>query len=248
MELVSIITPCYNSEKTLQRCIESVRKQTYPNWELLVINDGSKDNSKNIIFDYCALDNRIILIENQTNQGIAKSRNIGIKKSSGRYIAFLDSDDEWSSDKLQEQISHLNAKDESLSCTGFTIIDIDKNTSKLIFPNIKVDSSNILKTNSILLSSAIIDTKKIGTPFFENVKHEDYLYWIEIILKHELIIHPIRKNLVNYYRSNSSTSSNKAEAIMWTYNIYRNELKYSFVKSVKLTMMNAIRALKKHYI
>ena len=96
--------------------------------------------------------------------------------------------------------------------------------------------------------NAIIDTKKIGTPLFENVKHEDYLYWLAIILEHDLIIHPIRKNLVNYYRSNSSASSNKAEAIMWTYNIYRNELNYSFVKSIKLTVMNALLALKKHYI
>jgi len=248
MELVSIITPCYNSEKTIQRCIDSIRIQTYPLWELLIINDGSEDSSKEIILEYCELDERIKLIDNPTNQGIAKSRNNGIKNSKGRFIAFLDSDDEWHKNKLQLQIEHLNSNGQALSCTGFTIVDFDKKKSKMIFPNIQIDSKSILRTNSILLSSAIIDTKKIGTPLFENIKHEDYLYWITIILKHKLIIHPISKNLVNYYQSNFSTSSNKVEAIMWTYNIYRREMNFSFLKSVRFTVTNALLAFKKHYL
>ena len=103
-DLVSIITPMYNSEDFIEETIQSVIYQSYEKWEMLIIDDGSIDNSINIVKGYAENDKRIKLIEKEKNQGAAIARNIGIKKSIGRYIAFLDSDDLWMSTKLEDQI------------------------------------------------------------------------------------------------------------------------------------------------
>ena len=114
-ELVSIITPMYNSENFVEEAILSVIKQSYTNWELLIIDDGSKDKSIEIVEKYLGRDNRIKLIKNTINKGASLTRNIGIEKSCGRYIAFLDSDDVWFPIKLEEQIKFMNDKKVALS-------------------------------------------------------------------------------------------------------------------------------------
>jgi len=102
--LVSVIMPCYNGEKFISEAIESVINQTYQNWELIIVDDGSKDKSKEIIKQYCATDNRITYIQHKKNKGIPFARNTGIKISNGEYIAFLDQDDLWLPEKLKEQV------------------------------------------------------------------------------------------------------------------------------------------------
>ena len=114
-DLVSIITPSYNSEKFISETIESVINQTYPNWEMIIIDDQSTDKSCDIVEKYSADDPRIRLIKSEVNQGPALSRNTGIKESRGRYIAFLDSDDIWAKKKLELQIENLNRSEHSIS-------------------------------------------------------------------------------------------------------------------------------------
>lgn len=109
-DLVSIITPVYNAEKFIAETIESVLKQTYSNWELILVNDCSKDNSEKIIKKYCKYDERIKLINNKVNSRAAISRNNGIEKAEGRYICFLDADDLWDEYKLEKQLKFIKNK------------------------------------------------------------------------------------------------------------------------------------------
>lgn len=108
-KLVSIITPCYNGERYVSQTIESVLAQTYTKWEMLIVDDGSKDNSARIIKDYCKKDSRIKLIQ-QPNGGSANARNHGIREAKGQYIALLDSDDLWEKNFLDEQIKFMQEK------------------------------------------------------------------------------------------------------------------------------------------
>jgi glycosyltransferase involved in cell wall biosynthesis len=109
--LVSVIMPCFNGEKFISEAIESVINQTYKNWELIIIDDSSTDNSKKIIKQYYTADKRIHYIQNKKNKGIPSTRNTGIKISNGEYIAFLDQDDLWMKDKLDLFIREFNRYD-----------------------------------------------------------------------------------------------------------------------------------------
>ena len=101
-ELVSIITPMYNSEKYIGQTIESVLNQTYKNWEMLIVDDCSNDNSPNIVKEYVQIDNRIKYIRVNKNKGVSNARNTGLQQARGRFIAFLDSDDIWNNSKLED--------------------------------------------------------------------------------------------------------------------------------------------------
>ena len=122
-DLVSIITPMYNSEAYIEETIKSVIDQSYDKWEMLIIDDGSIDNSINIVKGYVKRDKRIKLIEKEKNQGAAITRNIGIKESIGRYIAFLDSDDLWMPTKLEDQIIFMTNNKAVLSYSSYEKID-----------------------------------------------------------------------------------------------------------------------------
>ncbi len=120
--LVSIIIPCYNAEKYIEKTIQSVLNQTYTNWELIVVNDGSSDNSKQIIEDLASNENRL-LVYNKKNTGVSDSRNYGLEKSQGEFIAFLDADDIWHNEYLEKQIDILLSTNSTLSYTATKLID-----------------------------------------------------------------------------------------------------------------------------
>lgn len=109
-ELISIITPSYKSEKFIAQTLESVLSQSYQNWEMIIVDDVSPDNSNEIIEDYCKRDNRIKLIKLEKNSGPAVARNRAIEEAKGRYIAFLDADDLWKPEKLEKQINFMKEK------------------------------------------------------------------------------------------------------------------------------------------
>lgn len=120
--LVSIIMPLYNGEKFIEITLESVLKQTYKNWELLITNDGSKDNSPKIAEKYAEKDERIKLF-NQINKGSAAARNNSLREAKGKYIVFLDSDDIWENNFLEEQIKFLKEKNASLVFSSYRRIN-----------------------------------------------------------------------------------------------------------------------------
>jgi teichuronic acid biosynthesis glycosyltransferase TuaG len=188
MPKISIIIPCYNSELFIDRAIKSVLSQTFSDWELLLIDDHSKDNTKKIIESYTQNDKRIKILQTKENSGgPALPKNIGVENARGKYIAFLDHDDEWLPEKLEKQlIVFENSKDEKLgivSC-GVKLINssgkkfaVVINSNKNIFPEILVRNP-IFSNSSVLIKKEVIDT--IGERDIELKYSEDYDYWLRV--------------------------------------------------------------------
>ncbi len=230
MDLVSIITPSYNSSKFISQTIESVLSQTYQNWEILIIDDNSPDNANTIIESYRQEDNRIRLIKLEKNIGPARARNIGIKEAKGKFIAFLDSDDIWLPLKLEKQIKFMT--DNNLSLTYCAYNTIKENGTKINTRFIKehITYEDMLKSNRIGNLTGIYNCKNLGKYYLDNVGHEDYTLWLKIMrdLKKTRGINEV---LAEYRILSSSISSNKFKVLKWTWNIYRKNVGLGILKS-----------------
>ena len=245
-ELVSIITPSYNSEKYIFQTIESVLNQTYENWEMIIVDDASIDNSINIIESYTKKDNRIKLIKLKKNNGPAIARNVGIKNAKGRYIAFLDSDDLWLPTKLEKQINFMKKNDVGLCYSSYYLIDEKSNNiGKFNIPKEKVTYFELLKTCIIGNLTAIYDIEKVGKVFMENVGHEDYTLWLKILKKIHCA-YGIKEPLAQYRIYYNSISSNKFRAAKWQWNIYRNIEKLNLFESLYYFMHYIWNGIKKY--
>ena len=147
-ELLSIITPMYNYEKYIGQTIESVLNQTYKNWEMLIVDDCSNDNSPNIVKEYVQIDNRIKYIRVNKNKGVSNARNTGLQQARGRFIAFLDSDDIWNNSKLEDQVQFMIKNDCTITFTSYELIDEDSNKlGKEVTVTSEVRYNDLLKGN-----------------------------------------------------------------------------------------------------
>lgn len=221
-DLVSIIMPAYNCEKYVVEAIESVINQTYSNFELIVIDDGSKDNTLKIINDFAEKDNRIKALQNEKNSGVSETRNRGISLAEGNWIAFLDSDDIWVEEKLEKQMNYAKENKADFTFTGSAYIDEEGNPYSGIFkvPE-KVSYRTLLRHNVITCSSVLVKRK-----YFENIKmekdemHEDYAVWLRI-LKLGISAYGVNEPLLIYRISKNSKSGNKIKTIKMTYKVFR---------------------------
>ena len=180
-KLVSIITPSYNSSRFIEECVDSVLLQTYDNWEMIIVDDNSTNNLSLIIKKYN--DKRIQLIELDKNVGAAEARNVAIRKSKGKYIAFLDSDDLWLSSKLEKQISFMKKYKTAFSCTSYQPMSEtgDKQYSVIHVPQ-KVTYSSYLKNTIIGCLTVIIDREKTGDFEMPNIRSShDMALWLLIM-------------------------------------------------------------------
>lgn len=242
--LVSIIMPAYNSENTIRKSINSVLKQLYINWELIIINDYSTDSTLNIINEYLD-DNRVVLINNDTNCGIALSRNRGILMSKGKYIAFLDSDDIWNDDKLSIQIEYMEINSCKFTYTSNQIINnYDEVVGNYFCPR-TVDYNMLKKYNPIHTLTVMVDSVLMRDNLMPNIKHEDYATWL-LILKKGIVAHGISKTTAQYRVSNKSKSSNKIKTLSWTFNIYYNILDKSLLISILYMIRFVLYTVKKY--
>lgn len=233
--LVSIITPNYNSEKFIRQTIESVMAQTYTEWELIIVDDFSTDNSLDIIQSYQVKDSRIKLHKNNKNLGIAKTRNNGIEIAKGRFIAFLDSDDLWDYNKLEKQIKFMLDNNYALTYSYYRRINecgkFMKNVSSI--PEI-INYSQLIKRNWIGCLTGIYDTKHTGKVFIPDLKKsEDFALWLKIIKKTKKA-HCFTEVLASYRLRKKSMSSNKLDLIKYNWLLYRNIENLSFVKSFSI--------------
>ena len=211
---MSIITPLYNGEEFIKDAVESVLAQTYENWELLVIDDGSADNGYNIVKEYSDKDKRIKLLKNEKNSGVTKTRNKGIESSEGRYIAFLDSDDMWQKEKLERQINFMKAHDAAISCTAYARVDREGNEKKIIHVKEEITYNMLLKTNMMGCLTVIYDTEKTGKRYFaEAEKSEDYILWLSMVRDIKKA-YGLDETLAYYRVLDNSRSSNK---LIWKY-------------------------------
>lgn len=246
-ELVSIITPAYNSSKYISQTIDSVQQQTYEKWELIIINDCSTDNTVEIVRRYQLIDNRIKLIELKANSGIAKARNVGIQKANGRYIAFLDSDDIWLCQKLERQISYMKAKEIAFCFTGYRQFrDDSEQYGKLNKAENEITYKMLLKGNRIPCLTVIIDREYIKDLTLTNQAHEDYILWLDI-LKRGFKAYGLNEDLARYRVSGTSTSGNKMKSAMWTWRVYRDQEKLSLFAALYNFSFYAIRGVFKHF-
>ena len=244
MDLISIITPTYNSERYIAETIQSVIDQSYKEWEMIIIDDNSTDDSVAIIKSLIKDENRIILIELDENKGAAFSRNIGLQEASGKYISFLDSDDLWHRNKFEEQMIFMSKNEYPITFTTYELIDENGNSmNKIVQAKSSLGLNDYMKNTIIGFSTAIIDREKVGNFKFQNIRmKQDFQLWISI-LGSGFIAYGLDKNLVKYRIHDKSLSSNKLKAAIQVWNVLHNIEKIGFFHSVYYFSFYAINAL-----
>nr|WP_314377818.1 glycosyltransferase family 2 protein [uncultured Campylobacter sp.] len=231
-ELVSVIMPSYNSENFIEQSIKSVQEQTYPYWELIIVDDCSQDNSAKIIKGIAKQDSRIKFIKLKTNSGAAVARNTAIKIASGRYIAFLDSDDLWLKDKLNLQIEFMKKNGLSFTYGSYRLMDEFNNDMGCFITKGEITYNSMLKTCSVGCLTAIYDVSQLGKIYMPNAdKREDYATWLKILKKIK-VTKGCLEPLAIYRRHRKSVSANKIKIAFYQWRFYRDIEKLSWFKSV----------------
>lgn len=244
--LVSIITPSYNSSKYIEETIRSVQSQTFKEWEMIIVDDCSTDNTIDIVEQFILSDNRIKLFENNTNLGAAETRNLAIKKSKGRYIAFLDSDDVWLPNKLEKQLLFIEENNLSFTYSAYYKIDEEGNKKGVFYPPKEITFENLLKTCSIGCLTAIYDTNKLGKVYMPNIrKRQDYALWLIIFRKIQKTKGIVDQPLAYYRVRRGSISSNKFKAAIYHYKVLRNYGSINFIKSIYYFVFYLIKGVAK---
>lgn len=246
-DLISIVVPVYNAEEFLDDTISSVLNQTYKNWELLLVNDCSPDNSKKV-YEKFKDDKRIKWFDLKRNSGTAEARNKGIKESSGNYICFLDSDDFWDKDKLSKQVSFMKNNDCAFSFTGYEFAEEDGTLSgKKVHVPSKINYKGALKNTIIWTSTVMLDMKKLKKSdiYMPNVRRgQDTATWWKI-LKRIDYAYGLDEVLSYYRRNRNGLSFNKIVAFKRSWNLYRNVEKLGLVKSIYYFSIHFIYAIGK---
>lgn len=221
--LVSVIMAARNAEGTIEEAIQSVAVQTYHNWELIVIDDGSQDGTCSKIKRMAKKEPRIRFKRNGTNLGVSRTRNRGVSIAKGDWIAFLDSDDIWKPDKLEKQVNLIREREDAdLVYTGSGFLDRLGETIpyRQQVPE-RITYRQLLKQNIISCSSVLIRRELIlKYPMPCDVMHEDYAVWL-MVLKHGGHAYGIQEPLLIYRLSADSKSGNKAKSAEMTWRVYR---------------------------
>jgi glycosyltransferase involved in cell wall biosynthesis len=247
MPLVSIITPVYNAERFIEKSILSVLNQTYEDWEMLVIDDCSTDNSLAVVKKYSLVDSRIRLINMPKNSGVAAARNTGVNVAKGRFIAFLDSDDTWMPSKLSDQVRYMLDNKYYFTYTSYQVID-DKDR---IINNRRIETKlgyrDLLKTCSIGCLTVMYDTSYFGKRLMPLRRREDLGLWLDL-LKEVDYAFGIDEVLAQYRVSSNSMSTKKVLAAKHQWKLYREYQDLGFFKSIYYFIHYAINGYIKHKI
>lgn len=241
--MVSIITPMYNAEKTIAQTIESVLHQTYQNWEMIIMDDCSSDQSASIVEEYLKQDPRIRYYREKANCGVAKVRNDAIAQAKGEYLAFLDSDDLWRAKKLDCQIRFMKENKVQFCYSACSVIDASGQTAGKVrnVPEV-ADYNKLLKGNFIPCLTVVLE-KRIMLEM-PQIPHEDYATWLAILRSGKKAF-GLNEVLADYRVNLSSVSANKWKAMKWTWSIYRYQEKLSYVKSCFYFVHYIMRAIRK---
>ena len=246
-DLVSIITACFNSENYISETINSVLNQTYQNWELILVDDCSTDNTISIVKEFMRTDRRIKLFQLTKNSGAAVARNTAIREANGTFIAFLDSDDKWLQEKLEIQLEFMKLNNYNLSHTAYELIDNQGNSlNKTITPAKTLSYNDMLYSNKIGCLTAIYNQGELGKIYMPLLrKRQDYGLWLKILRKGEKA-YGLSEVLSQYRNTENSVSNNKLNLIKWNWKLLREVENLSFLKSVYYIGSNIItKVLKK---
>ena len=232
-ELVSIITPAYNAEQFLPETIASVLNQTYADWEMIIVNDCSTDRTEQVIQSFQEQDSRIRYLKMPKNSGPAAARDYALQHAKGRFLAFLDSDDLWLPEKLEQQISFMVNNDLGFSYTSYRRMSMDG--SKLSRPmdlTGRVTYRSLLKNTQIATLTVMLDTQHTGPiEMAVDYGYDDMILWLSI-LKRIPYAMALKKDLARYRVVQNSVSSKYFRSASWVWDIYRKHEGISLLPSI----------------
>lgn len=236
-DLVSIIMPSYNTANYIEASIESVRHQTYENWELIIVDDGSTDNTDEVVCPFL-IDRRIHYLKNEQNSGAAISRNRALREAKGKWIAFLDSDDLWLPEKLEKQIQFMEQNHYAFTCTDY-MIQLNGEWLPYIYTGPMVVNRRKMYDYCYFSTITVMyDREKIGLIQIENLrKNNDYAMWLQAIEKSNCYRLP---ECMSFYMKHdgSVSSGSKLKLIKWHYKLFHDGLHKNPVVSWVLTGRN----------
>lgn len=220
--LVSIITPTYNCGRFIAETIESVQAQTYKNWEMLIVDDCSTDDTKSVVVQYAEKDARVKYFCLETNSGAAVARTEAMRRAEGEYMAFCDSDDLWMSDKLDKQLAYMKATGHTFTCTAYEQMDENgKSLERVIQPKMKCDYNRLLLDCPVGNSTVMYNVSAMGKFEVPNIrKRNDDALWLQM-LKKEQYIWGMNDVLMRYRIRQNSISSNKLKVVKYHWILYR---------------------------
>ncbi|MDA7794265.1 glycosyltransferase family 2 protein [Flavobacteriales bacterium] len=244
--LISIITPSYNSSLFIEECIRSVQKQSYTNWEMLIVDDCSKDNSLELIQSFADKDSRIKLIALSQNVGAAEARNKALIQAKGKYIAFLDSDDLWLPNKLMKQIDFMSKTSCAFSFTAYQPMSENGDQFfSIINVPAEINYHSYLKNTIIGCLTVVIDKEQTGDFKMPNIRSShDMALWLDI-MKRGFSAHGINENLAYYRIVSNSNTAQKWKAATEVWDVYRKVENLNLLYSAFCFISYVFNALKK---
>lgn len=259
---VSIIVPMHNAAKYIEETITSVLNQTYTNWELVLVDDCSTDNTLEVVRELKAkleaenaagtnpvagVGDKLLIIPLTENVGAANTRNTGLEKTTGRFVSYLDADDLWEKEKLEKQVAHMERTGAAFSFTGYEFADENGvGTGKIVRVPETINYKQALQNTTIFTSTVMFDTEQIPRAELAMpvIKSEDTALWFKILRQGHLA-YGLDENLVAYRRAGKSLSSNKLEALRRIWNLYRKAEHLSIPYSMYNFFFWAVRAVRR---
>lgn len=242
----SVVIPVYNAERFIETSLRSVMNQTVKDIEIICVNDCSKDGSVDIIKKLQQEDNRIILIENEQNLKVSKTRNNGINHANSDWVALLDADDMWQPTFLEKVLEKRDEKNAKIVVSSETFMDDNGNQLEGAFiVKEEILYKNILKQNCISCSAVLVEKQLLlDNPFYADEVHEDYLCWLSI-LKKIGVAYGVTEPLSVRRLTIGSKSRNKFKALKMSYKTYKKH-GLGLFKRLFYTFCNGINGLKKY--
>jgi len=245
--IVSIITPAYNCETTISQTIDSVLSQSLEDWEMIIVDDFSSDNTKKILFDYARKDSRLIILENSSNSGVSASRNRAIASSRGRFIAFLDSDDYWDRYKLEKQLTFMLARNIAFSYHDYFIVNGAGLIVKKVLCPPEFSYRKYLLNNGIGVLTIMIDVLQVGKPHMYNQPVAATVATWLTILKNGNKAYRAPTSLGYYRITKGSLSRNKLRSRYWYWRALVDILRINPIMATFYVFVSSVLAVKKNF-
>ncbi|XZG70806.1 glycosyltransferase family 2 protein [Chitinibacteraceae bacterium HSL-7] len=254
---VSVVMPAFNALPYVTEAIDSVLAQTHGNWELLVVDDGATDGTRQVLEDYAARDLRIRVLATSGREGPARARNLAIAASTGHYIAFLDSDDVWLPEKLEKQLAAMRSTGAWLCYSAYYKIDAaGVKSAQPVVPPLWVDYRTLLKSNHIGCLTGIFDASALGrVPMPDIAKRQDLGLWLRLTRRIAAMGEDCRRRVLGLaeplalYRVHAGTvSSSKGNAAAWQWKLYRDVERLSVPAAAYYFFHYAVRGFLKYRI
>ncbi len=246
-DLVSIIIPYFKKKKFIKHTINSVVNQTYKKYEVIIVYDDTNFSDLPYIKKIIKNIKKKKIVINKKNLGAGISRNIGVKNSSGKFIAFLDADDVWHKNKLKEQINFMKNQKVNFSFTSYSIINDKNQVNRNVVAEKNMTYDKLIKSCDIGLSTVIIKSNLLKMYRFPPIKtKEDYVMWLKLS-KNRIKLSGLKKNLASWRKLNESLSSSTFQKLKDAFTVYNKYLKFNFFKSLLFTIILSYNFIKKRY-